>query len=124
MTNDIFGVFRGAQYIKDEIRIYCLRFFSKEYVQKKDKESILSAIYRDVNYSIEVNNFSRINEDLKILEDIFPILTEILKQGVEEGQFHCDFPEEYAQIILSVFTFLLDPGIFHWSLEEVYGKCK
>lgn len=60
----------------------------------------------------------------KILMEISHILAEILKQGVEEEKFHCDFPDEYAEIILSVFTFLLDPGIFHWTINEIDTKLK
>jgi AcrR family transcriptional regulator len=60
----------------------------------------------------------------KILTDISPVLAEILKARVDERCFDCEFPEEYAEIILSVFTFLLDPGIFNWSLEKISKKIK
>lgn len=60
----------------------------------------------------------------KILKEISPILTDILKQGVEEGIFHCNYLKEYSEIILSVFTFLLDPGIFRWTANEVNDKLK
>jgi hypothetical protein len=60
----------------------------------------------------------------KILMDLSPIVTSIIEQGNKEGDFKCEYPKEYAEIILSVFTFLLDPGIFEWSREEIITKMK
>lgn len=54
----------------------------------------------------------------KILNELSPILTRIILQGNQEGTFDCPHPEEYSDMILSVFTFLFDPGIFHWSAEK------
>lgn len=59
-----------------------------------------------------------------ILTSLSPILAGILAQGVQEGLFVCAYPEEYAHIVLSVFTFLLDPGIFDWTGEEYVRKMK
>lgn len=60
----------------------------------------------------------------KILMELSPIVTSIIEQGIEEGDFKCEHPKEYAEIALSVFTFLLDPGIFEWSGDEVIKKMK
>ncbi|WP_430392606.1 hypothetical protein [Clostridium coskatii] len=48
----------------------------------------------------------------------------IIKQGVDEKLFQCDKPEETAEIILSTYCFLFDPGIFSWTHEQVYNKTK
>lgn len=58
----------------------------------------------------------------EILYSLTPLISEILEQDVKEGYLHCQQPKEYAEIILSVFTFLLDPGIFHWTAEEKLSK--
>lgn len=60
----------------------------------------------------------------KILLSLSQLVTDILEQGMEEGTFVCCYPEEYAQILLSVFTFLLDPGIFPWTSEQRQQKLK
>lgn len=60
----------------------------------------------------------------QILSSLSPIITRILKQGVEEGTFVCEYPQEYSEIIMSVFTFLLDPGIFPWTAEQYVLKLK
>ncbi len=56
----------------------------------------------------------------QILLSLTGIINEILEQGIQEGYFTCEYPTEYSKIILSVFTFLLDPGIFTWTSQERY----
>lgn len=60
----------------------------------------------------------------QILSSLSQIISRIIKQGVEEGTFHCDYPDEYAEIIMSVFTFLLDPGIFLRTDEQYIAKLR
>lgn len=60
----------------------------------------------------------------KILTALSPIISKIIEQGVNEGDFICDYPQEYSEIIMSVFTFMLDPGIFPWKPEQIVKKMK
>ncbi len=60
----------------------------------------------------------------KILSSLSKIISCIIEQGVEEGSFICEYPAEYSEVIMSVFTFLLDPGIFPWTAEENILKMK
>lgn len=60
----------------------------------------------------------------KILSSLSQVVSRIIVQGVEEGAFICEYPQEYSQIIMSVFAFLLDPGIFPWTTEENMAKMK
>ncbi len=57
-----------------------------------------------------------------ILYSLSPIISHIIQLGVSEGTFHCDYPDEYAEIILTVFSFLLDPGIFNWTRKQYQEK--
>lgn len=59
-----------------------------------------------------------------VLLSISEIITEIIYQGIKEGIFSCDYPEEYAQISLSFLTFLMDPGIFTWTPLQQLSKLK
>ena len=54
----------------------------------------------------------------KILLSLSELVTSILEQGVQEGIYQCEYPEEYSHIILSVFTFLMDDGIFTWTPSQ------
>lgn len=60
----------------------------------------------------------------KILSSLSQIISRIIEQGIREGIFVCEFPLEYAEFIMSVFTFLLDPGIFRWTGEQYMIKLK
>lgn len=58
----------------------------------------------------------------KILSSLSPIVADIIRQGVEEKLFQCDYPQETAEIILSVNCFLYDQGIFTWTPEQMKSK--
>lgn len=58
----------------------------------------------------------------KILSSLKPLVAGIIKQGIDEKLFQCSIPEETAEIILSVYCFLFDPGIFFWTPEQVTLK--
>ncbi len=58
----------------------------------------------------------------QIVSALSKIIARIIGQGIDEGIFTCAYPQAYAEIIMSVFTFLLDPGIFPWSAEEYLEK--
>lgn len=60
----------------------------------------------------------------KILISLSSVVENIIKQGIDEGTFSCEYPKEYAEFLLSALSFLLDPGIFTWSKEQVYIKMK
>ena len=46
-----------------------------------------------------------------IITRLKPILTDIIRQGMEEGTIHCEYPEETAQIVLTVLTITLDNNL-------------
>jgi len=58
----------------------------------------------------------------KILTSLSPIIAQIIQQGNHEELFHCEYPLELSETMLSVFCFLLDPGIFQWTHKQVEKK--
>lgn len=60
----------------------------------------------------------------KISASLSQVISGIIGQGVAEGIFSCEYPHEYAEIIMSVFAFLLDPGIFSWNAEQSVMKMR
>ena len=48
-----------------------------------------------------------------------PILADILRQGMAEGTIHCDYPEETAQIVLTVLTTTLDNNLIPIEQEQI-----
>ncbi len=57
-----------------------------------------------------------------ILVSLSDLVTSIFEKGIQEDLFETAYPRQYAEILLSSFTFLYDSGIFSWSNEEMYHK--
>ena len=60
----------------------------------------------------------------KILLSLSGLVSSIIEQGVQEGLYQCEYPEEYSHIVLSVFTFLMDSGVFNWTAEQKNQELK
>lgn len=56
---------------------------------------------------------------VSIMEILVPILTKVVEEGNESGEFHCEYPEEFMQIFLSAATTLFDDGIFQVAPEKM-----
>lgn len=59
-----------------------------------------------------------------IVRALSPLLESILMEGIQEGIMACEYPGELAEMILTVFAFLYDPGIFPWTPEEMRRKLR
>lgn len=49
---------------------------------------------------------------------IAPQIAKIIKQGIADGNFHCDYPDELAEVLLQLFDVWLDPVIIERSPME------
>ena len=54
-----------------------------------------------------------------IITRLKPILTDIIRQGMEEGTIHCEYPEETAQIVLTVLTITLDNNLIPADQNQI-----
>ena len=53
-----------------------------------------------------------------------PLMTEIVEQGVREGTFATEHPQEKVEFLLAASEFLLDATIFSWQPAELLAKAK
>lgn len=53
-----------------------------------------------------------------------PILAEIVEQGIREGVCNTPDPQESVEFLFTAVQFLLDPGLFHWTPQELLKKTK
>lgn len=53
-----------------------------------------------------------------IITMLTPVFTEIVEEGNDLGIFHCTYPEQSVQILLSATLTLLDDGIFQIEKEQ------
>lgn len=49
---------------------------------------------------------------------VSPVLADVVKEGIEKGDFVCEYPEEYMQIFLTSAMTLSDGGIFQLEKEK------
>ena len=72
----------------------------------------------------------RLNEILDISENLFAtksfanttindILTGV---GIDEGVYHTPYPQESFELVFAAAQFLLDPGLFKWTDEELQKR--
>ena len=53
-----------------------------------------------------------------LISEMKPVLTDIIRQGIEEGQIHFDYPAALAEIVLIVLTVKLDNSLVPSAPEE------
>lgn len=58
------------------------------------------------------------------VREMTPILTEVIKQGIDEGIMQCDYPKRYAEFILSIILLSLDSVLIPSNKEERVEKLK
>ncbi|GAA0076981.1 TetR/AcrR family transcriptional regulator [Clostridium sp. CTA-5] len=60
-------------------------------------------------------------DTIKVYSPIYSIL---IKQGINEGTFKTEYPDEVAQFFMVIINFLFDLGIFKLTLDEYIQKVK
>ncbi|HMM31157.1 MAG TPA: TetR/AcrR family transcriptional regulator [Clostridia bacterium] len=96
------------------------------------KLKLLLYIYRNTAVDSAVDKFLHQTQNAAIhqksmadiVQGLSPLIAEIFEQGDREKSFVCKNPTEYAQVLLCVPVFLLDPGIFSWTGEQVTSRLK
>ena len=68
------------------------------------------------------NSIMHIKSLVETLRAISPAMTQIIQQGIAEGVYTCDYPQETFELLFSAAQFLLDPGLFSWSAEEILSR--
>lgn len=93
-----------------------LSLLIKSYKSSVVESSIDEYLHQQQNAAIHQKSLA------KILSSLSPIVADIIRQGIDEKLFTCDKPEETADILLSVYCFLFDHGIFLWTEEQIADK--
>lgn len=126
--NEIFDALVDREY--NQIIENCKAQIYQSQASAIQKLSLLFESYRGSNVSTAMDVYLHQPQNAaihqkslaKILSSLSPIIADIIRQGVEEKVLQCDKPQETAEIIMSVFCFLYDPGIFSWTPEQLKNK--
>ena len=95
-----------------------LKLLFNVYGQYIIEPSIDSYLHQQQNAAIHQKSLAQ------VLNLLSPIVADIFREGINENLFRCESPQETAELFLSAFCFLLDPGIFTWSNNQIYEKIK
>jgi hypothetical protein len=49
-------------------------------------------------------------------------MTQIVKQGIDEGTYDTPYPQESFEFVFNAAQFMLDPGLYKWTGEELLRK--
>lgn len=81
---------------------------------------------QNIMVSLHLRESLMLNYKMKLaaIEVVSPILTDILRQGIDEGTMQSDTPVESAEIIVATITFLLDGSIFPYNRNKMKNKLK
>ncbi|MGN0620270.1 MAG: TetR/AcrR family transcriptional regulator [Porcipelethomonas sp.] len=61
---------------------------------------------------------------LTAIQEVSPVLAGLLKQGIDEGSIITDTPDESAEMIVAVITYLFDRSIFSSDNQKTFSKMK
>ena len=59
-----------------------------------------------------------------IVLGLSPILADVVRQGIREGTFNTEYPQECVEILLAASEFLLHGTAFCWSCEQRLQKAR
>ena len=59
-----------------------------------------------------------------IVARLSPILADIVRQGIQEGTFNTEYPQETMEILLAASEFLLHGSAFTWNCAERQQKAR
>ncbi len=61
---------------------------------------------------------------IETIQQLTPLLTTVVKQGIDEGVFNTPYPRESIEFILSATAVLFDVSFFRWSTEDLDHQIK
>ena len=138
----IYYYFKSKEEILDEVVLRSYKKALQEYFNNMDEIPTAIGKIKCLFESIIKKKFNNHQENMLIalhtqdnvvlhnkmkltaIEVISPVLTELLYQGIEEGTINTDSPEESAELIVAVISFLFDSTIFPEDNEKIYKKLK
>ncbi|MDP4094203.1 MAG: TetR/AcrR family transcriptional regulator [Bacillota bacterium] len=111
---------------------HCKEVISCSHINALEKLQLLFSVYGQYIIDPSIDSYLHLQQNAAIHQKslaqihnlLSPIVAEIFNNGVNENLFICESPQETAELFLSSFCFLFDPGIFSWSDNQILKKLK
>lgn len=108
----------------------CYAIANDKSMSELEKLKSVYVTYRSTIISNDLDAFLHVQENAaihqkslaEILLSLSNVISDIIEQGNKTHKFQCAYPNEVSEILMSVFCFLLDPGIFVWSPQQILQK--
>ena len=86
--------------------------------QPGKNDEIVEQLHHDDNSAMHLKSL------IETIHAISPAMTQIIEQGVNDGAYKTPYPQESFEFLFTAAQFLLDPGLFKWSVAELLQKVK
>lgn len=139
------GISKGAFYhyfsSKEECADAAIENHVSIWVNEILKENIkdlkaLEGLKRIIMLGIKINITNYQNEQINspsnkifhqklmvsLIKQFSPIYADIISTGIKEGIFNVKYPQETAEIMLTLINFYLDEDLFRWTSEEMTSR--
>ena len=90
----------------------------KNHEPQDDCDNFIGSLHRKGNFVMHYKSL------IQSVKKYTPLISDIIKQGINEGLFKTDYPIEITEFLLVGTNFLFDPSIFTWSKDEYILKIK
>jgi AcrR family transcriptional regulator len=90
-------------------------FFSEEAAKHYD-DGLMTYLHNENNVKLHLKMKTA------MIKEFVPIITDVVRQGVQEDVFHTDFPQEITEFLLVGLHFMLDPSFFSWTYDQFLTK--
>ena len=81
-------------------------------------DEIVEQLHHDDNSALHIKSLT------ETILAISPAMAQIIQQGVDEGVYNTLYPQESFEFVYAGAQFMLDPGLFNWSAEDLVKKVK
>lgn len=89
-----------------------LQVFMSMKVENQMEEGLLEEMHKSENALMHQKSL------VSSVNALVPILTKVVEEGMQKGEFVCEYPDEYMQIFLTSAVTLMDDGIFQIEPER------
>jgi len=86
--------------------------------QSGKNDAIVEQLHHDDNSAMHLKSL------VEAILALSPALTQIIKQGIDEGVYNTPYPRESVEFLFTAAQFLLDQGLFKWTADELMLRVK
>ncbi|MGE6630603.1 TetR/AcrR family transcriptional regulator [Bacillus sp. NPDC077027] len=80
--------------------------------QGSNKEKMIEQFHQPSNAEMHQKSL------IQAVQQLTPVLADVIIQGVKEQIFHTDYPQETVEFLLASAQVIFDEGLFQWTPEE------